>query len=87
MAFTWQALALTFLLALTGTLLLASLGWALMLADTASPFSIGQANTPPETAILLLVASLLKLSLPGGLAERHFDWESTTVTRLHRESA
>ena len=86
MTFTWQALALTLLLALPGTLLLATLGWALRLSGTASPFSIGLATTLLDTAILLLlVTSLLKLSLPNGLAERHFDWETTTVAELHSE--
>jgi potassium efflux system protein len=88
MTFTWQAVGLTLLLALPGTLLLATLGWALMLADTASPFSIGLATALLETAILLLLVTvLLKLSLPNGLAERHFDWETATVAELHRELA
>ena len=88
MTFTWQGVALTLLLAVPETLLLAALGWALMLADTASPFSIDLATALFETAILLLlVTSLLKLSLPGGLAERHFDWETATVAELHRKLA
>ena len=88
MTFTWQAVALTLLLAVPGTLLLAALGWALILADSAAPFPGGLADALLKTSILLLlVNSLFKLSLPGGLAERHFDWETATVAELHREFA
>lgn len=86
MTFTWQAVALTLLLAVPGTLLLAALGWALLVADTTAAFSLGLADGLLKTAILLLlVNSLFKLSLPGGLAERHFNWETATVAELHRE--
>ncbi len=86
MTFTWQAVALTLLLAVPGTLLLAALGWASMVADATAPFSVGLDSALLDTAILLLlVTSLLKLSLPGGLAERHFDWETATVAGLRRE--
>jgi potassium efflux system protein len=86
MTFTWKAVALTLLLATPGTLLLAALGWASAGADTTADFSVGLAAALLETSILLLlVNTLLKLSLPGGLAERHFDWETTTVAELHRE--
>ena len=86
MNFTWQAVALTLLLAVPGTLLLSALGWALITADTTAAFPVGLAAALLKTSILLLlVNSLLKLSLPGGLAERHFDWAAVTVAGLHRE--
>ena len=86
MTFTWRSVALTLLLAVPGALLLVALGWALMAAETTASFSNGLAAALLETSILfMLVNSLLKLSLPGGLAERHFDWETATVAELRRE--
>ena len=86
MTFTWRAVALMLLLAVPGTLLLAALGWALIVADTTAAFSVGLADALLKTSILLLlVNSLFKLSLPGGLAERHFDWETATVAELRCE--
>ena len=85
MSFTIKAAALTLLLALPGTLLLAALSWALTMADAAMPFSAGLAAALMKTAILLLlVSSLLMLSLRGGLAERHYGWDQSTVAELHR---
>ncbi len=86
MTFTWQAVALTLLLAVPGTLLLAALGWSLIVADATATFSVGLADALLQTAILLLlVDSLFKLTLPGGLAERHYEWETSTVAELHHE--
>jgi potassium efflux system protein len=88
MTFTWRAVALTLLLAVPGTLLLAALGWALTGADTTAALSGDLADALLKTSILLLlVNSLFKLSLPGGLAERHFEWNTATVAELHRELA
>ena len=86
MTFTWKAVGLTLILAVPGTLLLMALSWTLMAANASAPFSNGLAAALLDTSILLLlVNSLLKLSLPGGLAERHFDWETATVAELYRE--
>jgi small-conductance mechanosensitive channel len=71
MTFTWKAVALTLLLAVPGTLQLMALSWTLKAANATAIFSNGLAVALMETAILLmLVNSMLKLSLPGGLAER-----------------
>ena len=86
MTFTWKAVVLTLLLAVPGTLLLIALSRTLMAAGATATFSNGLAVALLETSILLmLVNSVLKLSLPGGLAERHFDWETATVVDLNRE--
>ncbi len=86
MTLTWQAVAFTVLLAVPGALLLIALGGALMVAGATAAFSNGLAVALLETSILLLlVNTLLKLSLPGGLAERHFDWETVAVAELYRE--
>ena len=86
MSFTWKAMVLTLLLAVPGTLLLMTLGWTLMAADVTAAFSNGLAVALLETSILLmLVNTALKLSLPRGLAERHFDWETAAVAELYRE--
>jgi potassium efflux system protein len=86
MSFTWKAVVLTLLLAVPATLLLIALGWTLMAADVTATFSNGLAVALLETSILLmLVNTALKLSLPGGLAERHFDWETAAVAELNRE--
>ena len=86
MSFTWKAVFLTLLLSVSGTLLLIALSRGLMAADATMPFSNGLAVALLETSILLmLVNTILKLSLPGGLAERHFDWEAAAVSELYRE--
>ena len=85
MTFTWKAVGLTLILAVPGTLLLIALNRSLMAAGATAAFSNGLAVALLETSILLLlVNSLLKLSLPGGLAERHFDWEAATAAELYR---
>jgi potassium efflux system protein len=88
MTFTWQAVFLTLLLAAPGPLLLVALSWTLMVVDATAPFSNGLAVALLDTSILLmLVNAVFKLSLPGGLAERHFDWDTEVVTDLRHELA
>ena len=83
--FTVEALGLTLLAALPGSLLLWIVGQQLLAAD-ASGFTraVGMALT--ETAFGLYYLRAFRLICnSGGVAERHFRWRSETLKRLRRD--
>ena len=86
MKYTFEALAFTLLLALPGPLVLGALGWALATAAESTSFSSGVASGLLRTAsLLLLLMSFRVLYEPGGVADRHFRWDRSTLTGLRRQ--
>ena len=84
--FTFDALILTLLLAVSWPLLLGSVGW--QLGDELDAVTL----TRPVSAALLWVAgawfylrAFRMLCLPGGLAEAHFRWPAHSLELLRRE--
>jgi len=86
--FTFDALVLTLLLAISWPLLLGSIGWQLGNELDAVIFTF----TRPVSAALIWVAGIWfylrafrMLCLPGGLAEAHFRWSAHSLEMLRRE--
>jgi potassium efflux system protein len=83
--YTLAALGLTLIAALPWPLLSALLGWQLSLGNPSTGFTIALGEgllriAPP----LYHLQALHLLCMPGGVAERHFRWSSTTLADLRR---
>jgi len=86
--YTVEALGLTLLAAAPWPLLLLLLGWQLSgsLESAAFPKAIGDALIAVAPALYYLRAFRL-LCLPGGVADRHFRWNSDVLILLRRTFA
>jgi len=85
---TLQGLMLTVMLALPAPLVLWTFGLALSTAQNPTEFSDGAATALMTAAnFLLLLSTFYYLYSPGGIADRHFGWDSATVKRLRKHLA
>ncbi|WP_201224414.1 mechanosensitive ion channel domain-containing protein [Halochromatium roseum] len=83
--YTVSALGLTLLVALPWPLLSALLGWQLSIAPQVHPFTLAVGNG--LLAIVLpfyYLRAFRLLCMPGGVAARHFRWDSETLIQLRR---
>ncbi len=83
--YTIKAIALSTLVAAPVSLLLALLGWQLATSVEATPFAkqAGQALVS-ISVILYYLRSFRVLCMPGGVADKHFRWQSDVLSRLRR---
>jgi len=84
--YSFQALALTLLMALPWPLLLSIVGWQLSQALDATEFTKAVAAAALWVAPrLFFLRSVSLLALPGGLAAAHFRWPESRLKALRRE--
>jgi len=84
---TVRVLGLTPLLALPLPLLLAAMGWALLLDPGGTEMTRALGGTLERvTAITLTVTILLAICVPNGLAAAHFRWREQNLALLRTES-
>ncbi|SDY08442.1 potassium efflux system protein [Allochromatium warmingii] len=83
---TLEALGLTLLIALPAAYLFWLLGQQLMLSPLATPYTRALGAGLSQVAFGLYCLRVFRLlALSSGVAEKHFRWKLTTLTRLRRD--